>query len=340
MEREYVGQSQPRLKLSKNRNKSKDNVKTRKKIAFLMFGTFLLSLFFSLYTGLKNDKITFSPEGLTSSVSNTFSGSFTNMDISLIDEPKRKNPQELEALLLPIMESPQENKSSWGVWIEVLDNNGFIYKRNENMLFPAASLLKLPLTANFYEKMQTGKLDKNEEWILKQSDKQDGNGLLTSMAAGSKIKYSTLAHYCLNLSDNTAFYIINSILGHNNLENIITSYGMDNTSFSKDTTNVQDIAKFFKDLDKGKLLNEEYKKIFLEDLTNTPFDDFIPAGIPNGIDAPHKVGIEESGISDAGIVYTPDKKILMVFLSKGLDRKTATEKISKMASETYWYLMQ
>jgi beta-lactamase class A len=340
MERGYVGQNQPRTKLSKNWNKSKDHIKTRKKIAFLMFGTFLLSLFFSLYTGFKNDKVTFSPEGLTSSVSNIFSGSFTSMDISLIDEPKMKSPQELEALLLPIMENPQGNKSSWGVWIEILDNSEFIYKRNENMLFPAASLLKLPLTAKFYERIQTGKLDKNEEWTLKQSDKQDGNGILASMAAGSKIKYSTLAHYCLNLSDNTAFYIINSILGRNDLESIITSYGMDNTSFSKDTTNTQDIAKFFKDLDKGRLLNEEYKKIFLGDLMNTPFDDFIPAGIPNGIDAPHKVGIEEAGISDAGIVYTPEKKILMIFMSKGLNREIATEKISKMALETYWYLMQ
>ncbi len=339
MEREYVGQNQPRLELSKNQNKTKDVVKTRERIAFLMFGTFLLSLFFLLYTNFKNNKVTFSPESLTSTVSNVFSGSFTSMDISLVDEPKMKNPQELEALLLPIMENSQGNTSSWGVWIEVLDDE-FTYTSNENELFPAASLLKLPLTAKFYEKIQTGELDKNEKWILKQNDKQDGYGMLASTTVGSKIDYGTLAHYCLNLSDNTAFYIINSILGRNNLEDIITSYGLDNTSFEKDTTNAQDIALFFKNLEEGKLLNEEYKQIFLKDLTNTPFDDFIPAGIPSGINAPHKVGIEEAGISDAGIVYTPEKKILMVFLSKGLNRENATEKISKMALETYWYLMQ
>ena len=339
MEREYIGQNQPRLELSKNQNKTKDVVKTRKRIAFLMFGTFLLSLFFLLYTNFKNNKVTFSPESLTSSVSDIFSGSFTSMDISLVDEPEMKNPQELEALLLPIMENSQGSSSSWGIWIEVL-GDGFIYTNNENELFPAASLLKLPLTAKFYEKIQTGELDKDEEWTIKQSDKQGGNGMLASMTPGSKIDYGALAHYCLNLSDNTAFYIINSILGRNSLESIIASYGMNNTSFEKDTTNTQDIALFFKSLEEGKLLNEEYKQIFLRDLTNTPFDDFIPAGIPSGIDAPHKVGIEAAGISDAGIVYTPEKKILMVFMSKGLSRENATEKISKMALETYWYLMQ
>jgi len=78
----------------------------------------------------------------------------------------------------------------------------------------------------------------------------------------------------------------------------------------------------------------------LADLTTTAFESRIPAGVPEGIRVAHKIGNEVGVISDAGIVFIPDKPFVLVILSQGTNEVIAKEKFPQLVNEIYWLVAE
>jgi len=193
----------------------------------------------------------------------------------------------------------------------------------EKESFSAASLIKLPIVYTLYQQAQEGKINLEEKYTLREEDKVGGAGSLYQKEAGAVYSYRELARLCGKQSDNTAAAILEKVLGVEAIEATIRRLGMKNTSFSRRQTTPEDIALFWQELWEGDL-KEEYREEILNSLTETIFEEQIPAALPAGVKVAHKVGIDEGILHDAGIIFQ-DPPFVLVLMSKNNNREEAQE---------------
>lgn len=210
----------------------------------------------------------------------------------------------------------------YGVYFLNLETKEAVSIR-EKESFPAASLIKLPIVYTLYQQAQEGKINLEEKYTLREEDKIGGAGSLYQEEAGAVYSYRELARLCGKQSDNTAAAILEKVLGAEAIEATIRRLGMENTSFSRRQTTPEDIALFWQKLWEGDL-KEEYREEILNSLTETIFEEQIPAALPAKVRVAHKVGIDEGILHDAGIIFN-DPPFVLVLMSKNNNREEAQE---------------
>jgi beta-lactamase class A len=220
----------------------------------------------------------------------------------------------------------------YGLYVLRLDDAS-AYGVNEDEVFEAASLLKLPVMVGMYMGAEDGNIDLGEEYILKSSDKIAGSGSLYSEPEGTVLTYRQLIEYMGQESDNTAFGIARGILGEEKIEEVIEEISMEDTNFSENETTPRDIGVFFKNLWDGQIISQEAKDELLGYLIDTIYESWIPEGLPN-IRVAHKFGREVHVVNDAGIVFT-DGPFVLVILSKGVVEREADEVFPELARIIY-----
>ena len=227
----------------------------------------------------------------------------------------------------------------WSVRVDFLESD-FSWGVNDKDQFTAASLMKLPIVAAFYYQVETGKLGLGQIYTLKKSDKVGGAGSLQYRKPGEKLTLEELATLSLSRSDNTAAGILRKLVGDELIMRLILKWGMTRTDLKKNLISAEDTARFFRLLYKGDILSAEFKKKFLADLTITAFEDRIPTGVPEGIRVAHKIGSEVGVVSDAGIIFIPDKPFVLVILSQGTNEAIAKERFPQLVNKIYWLVAE
>lgn len=220
----------------------------------------------------------------------------------------------------------------YGLYVVRLDN-GTSYGINENEVFQAASLIKLPVMVGMYMGEEDGNLDLEEEYSLKSSDKIGGSGSLSSEPEGTVLTYRELIEYMGQESDNTAFNIARNTLGEGKIREVLDEIGMEDTNLEDNETTPHDIGLFFKKLWKDELISEEHKEELLSYMTDTIYEAWIPSGLPN-IRVAHKFGREVHVVNDAGVVYA-DEPFVLAILSKGVVEREADEVFPELSRIIY-----
>ncbi len=204
---------------------------------------------------------------------------------------------------------------------------------NGDKEFAAASLIKLPVIFTLYQKAEQGQIDLATPYELKEADKiADDWGVVNRQPAGTTYTYRGLVELALNQSDNVAEAILEKILGAEEIQNKIDFLGMEETDFLQRTTTAADMGLFFKKLLEGRILNQAHRKEMQDYLTQTAFEEQIPAVLPGNAAVAHKVGIDEEVLHDAGIIFTRSPGVLVV-LTQGqerADRQAVIEEVSRM----------
>jgi beta-lactamase class A len=220
----------------------------------------------------------------------------------------------------------------YGLYVVRLDDASS-YGVNEDEIFEAASLIKLPVMVGMYMEQEKGNLDLEEIYTLKSSDKIDGSGSLYSEPSGTQLTYRELIEYMGHESDNTAYGIAKNLLGETRVQEIIDEIGMVNTSLETNETTPQDIGLFFRKLWDGQIVSQKNKDELLSYLTDTIYESWLPEGLPN-IRVAHKFGREVHVVNDAGVVYSDDPFVLVI-LSKGVVEREADEVFPELSRIIY-----
>ena len=219
--------------------------------------------------------------------------------------------------------------------IYVVDLNGEnSYSINENHTFQAASLVKLPVMAGSLYESDKRTLNLKTKHTLNETDKIAGSGSLYYQPAGSVVTYQKLIEMMGKESDNTAFGIMSDVLGSEKIETHIKRLGMTNTSIDKNKTTPKDIASFFKHITKDNYLSQTSADLLLSYLTDTIYENFLPASLPDDIKVAHKFGRELHVINDAGVVYATNPYIVVI-LSEGVMESEAEIAIPKISELIY-----
>lgn len=188
------------------------------------------------------------------------------------------------------------------------------YGVNSDETFQAASLIKLPVMAAIYSEHEKGNLD------------------LDSPAGSSEYSYRELVSAMGQRSDNAAFNLAVELLGEGFIEQYIKEIGLANTSLEENQTTPRDIGLFFKNLWERNIVERPSRDEILKSLTNTSFENWISAGIPERV--AHKFGREVHVVNDAGIVYGESPYVLVI-MSKGVVESEADKLFPLLAAAVH-----
>ena len=262
-------------------------------------------------------------------------GSHSNAET--LNSDFRRRTENTEKEILDLIKNLQ---GIYGVYVEDLET-GASFGINQDQVFTAASLIKLPVFVAVYQEIEKGSISLDTKYQILDTDKVSGAGSMYYQPAGTLYTYEEMLELMGKQSDNTAFNVFVKLLGEKKIQTVIDGLGMSKTSFVENETTAENVGRFFRELYRGNLpagrqgqVNRKNQGEMLSYLTDTSFEERIPAGIPDEVRVAHKVGTEIGVISDAGIVFG-ERPFVLVIMSEGVKESEAKEVLPKIA-EIVW----
>ena len=197
---------------------------------------------------------------------------------------------------------------------------------NANELYPAASIIKLPILVRLFKSIEANQLKLFDEMKLTEQYRSSGSGNLQYAQAGNSYTIDHLAKIMIQDSDNTSTNMIMSKIGGMDDINIgLRDWGI-NTTYVRtwlpdlegtNKTTAMDMAKILYNLDNPGFLNINSREYIIDYMSHVKNDRLIQAGLGEGALFIHKTGDIGKMLSDAGIVFAPNgQKYIIVILAK------------------------
>jgi len=235
------------------------------------------------------------------------------------------------------------------VYIKDLDKNWIISIEKEK-LFPAASLVKIPIMATCFLLENEKKLDLEQTIKLKSQYKLGGSGILKIVLDNSEFPIRRLIGLMIYESDNTATNIITNIIGINNLNNYFKKIGLKNTYLlrkvadyssrrngKENYTTAEDMGNLLERFYRKNFINEKISDECIKILKLQRINDRIPKYLPVSVLVAHKTGLERNICHDVGIVFTKKGDFIICVLTKNGNLKSSKEFIAKISLLVYNY---
>lgn len=203
-----------------------------------------------------------------------------------------------------------------GVYIKPSQANSEI-NINGDSIFPAASLIKLPVAVALLIEIDKKNLSWGKELVLKRNHYASGAGVLRTKKAGTKISLKEVFKLMLTISDNTATNMIIDLLGGINAANVkISKLGLKNTRLvnylgdfkGTNKTTPKDLVTLLDKALEGDLLSKSSRKHLKKTLLSVENTSLIKKSIGKFTRFAHKTGTIGICIGDAGIIYSPFSK--------------------------------
>lgn len=228
-------------------------------------------------------------------------------------------------------------------------NTGKYIDINGSEIFPAASIIKVPVLIHLFKAIEANDLSIYDEMILTSYYKASGSGKLQYARNGLKLSINDLAKTMIEDSDNSSTNMLMSKLGSMTaINSAIRSWGMKNTYVQtwlpdlKGTnhTTSNDVATMLFNLDNPNFLSINSREYVVDYMSHVKNDRLIPQGLGKGATFLHKTGDIGSMLGDAGIVYMPDgRKYIVVILAKRPYNSTQGKEFIQQASKLIYTYM-
>jgi len=235
-----------------------------------------------------------------------------------------------------------------GLVIRDLDS-GWTFQVNPDKLFPAASMVKVPIMAACLKAAEEGRLSLRDDLTLKRSDKATGSGVLRRKATGSAYTIEQLVELMVTQSDNTAANMLIDLLGFDYLNQTFREMGLERTNLSRkmmdfrsrdkgieNYTSAREMADILEMIYRKGCVDSSVSEKSLGFLKSQKVNDRIPKLLPKDTIVAHKTGLERMVCHDAGIVFTDNGNFLIsAFTRSTSGSSTAKRFISSVSSLVY-----
>ncbi|MCD6583703.1 MAG: serine hydrolase [Candidatus Omnitrophica bacterium] len=224
----------------------------------------------------------------------------------------------------------------------------------EELIFPAASLIKLPLVVVALEALEESKVSSQKYITVKKEDIVGGSGIIKKMKIPLRVRFEKLCELSISYSDNTATNKIIDILGFDYINRNFKKIGLKNTSLKRkmmdfrkrskgieNYTTTLDIAYLLEKIYRGRIPDKGASKVLLSFLKRQKVRDRLPRYLPKGIVVAHKTGLEKGVVHDAGIVFTPQGDYIICVLTKKVKNyQKAKKMIAEISLRVYTFLSE
>lgn len=221
--------------------------------------------------------------------------------------------------------------------------------RNENKMFPAASVIKLPIAAVAFKAVKEGRVSLNQKFTISAKEVAGGSGIIKAMPAPVVLTFQEILEIMIANSDNTATNKIISILGYNYLNKGFRELGLKRTVLKRkmmdfsgrkrgieNYTSASDIVFLLEEIYKGELIDRDSSEMMLSFLSKQKINDRIPRYLPKSVKVAHKTGLERGVVHDAGIIFSSKGDyVICVFTKKVKDYSKAKRFIARLSLATY-----
>ena len=217
------------------------------------------------------------------------------------------------------------------------------------LVFPAASLIKLPILWEYALQVEAGELPPEHQVTLAQADQVGGSGILKLLTPGTRLAAADLATLMIVLSDNTASNMLVDLLGLERIQRTIAALPLPATRLQRklmdyeakragrdNVTSPADIAHLLRHFLTSPQLPPPARGRLVETLKQQQVRHKLPAGMPPDVELAHKTGEQEGVEHDAGILFTLSGPVVVVVMCRDLqDNQEGVELIRQVGRLVY-----
>ncbi len=229
----------------------------------------------------------------------------------------------LKARLLSLANEYKKIEPSIYVW--EYENKSYV-NINADEIFPAASIIKLPILIEMFREIEQGKFKLSDTMTLEDYYRASGSGRLQYSQGGIAHSMDYLARVMIENSDNSSTNMIMSKMGGMpEMNRAMHRWGLTTTHINNwlpdlkgtNVTTAKELAKMFYNIDSTSIISNQSKKIIADYLGHVKNNRLLQAGIPKNALLLHKTGDIGFMLGDAGIVKTANgKKYIVVIMVK------------------------
>ncbi len=237
-----------------------------------------------------------------------------------------------------------------GIYMKDL-RTGRVWEYNADERFRSASLVKLPIMAAVFEKIESGALSLDTQVKLTGKERVGGSGSLKWVPNGTSLSVMELIYKMITESDNTATRMLIDKVGMGYLSSAFEGLGLKYTNITQqgmsltsrplrddNFTTAREMAGLLERIYEGALVNKEASGYMLDVLKHNKSRNRLRRGLPIGWEIGHKTGLERRSCHDVGIVFSPrGDYVIAVLTGRVPSYSSAKSFIARMARLTYKY---
>ncbi|BBB90161.1 extended-spectrum beta-lactamase PER-1 precursor [Methylomusa anaerophila] len=218
----------------------------------------------------------------------------------------------------------------WGMVI-VNQSTGARLELNPEMVFPAASMIKVPIMYEIMRQAAAGTISLDDSLTVTSCFRTGGAGILKELRPGLTLTVRELVTLMIILSDNTATNMLIDLAGMEAINKTITGLGLKSTVLRRrmmdfdaalagkeNYTSAADLALMFANIYHSRGLPESYGALMMDILTRQQIRDKLPFYLPAKTVMAHKTGTLTGVEHDAGILFLPGGPYIICVLTGDL----------------------
>ncbi|MCM2304627.1 MAG: class A beta-lactamase-related serine hydrolase [Elusimicrobia bacterium] len=227
---------------------------------------------------------------------------------------------------------------------------GRTWTHHADDLFPAASLIKVPVMIAAFYKIRDGRLALDERIAITRRNRVGGSGSLKWRPDGTRLTVRELLVHMINESDNTATKMVLDHLGIGYVQQQFPRMGLLYTGIYEEGmsikggrvmhenyTTAREMASLMDKIYTGQAVDKVSSEVMLEILKKPKaVASRLAKGMPVGWDIAHKTGLLRQACHDSAIFLTPNGDYAVTVLT-GQNRSYSQAKdfITKVAKVTF-----
>lgn len=232
--------------------------------------------------------------------------------------------EEYTASYVPLKEQVAEivsvSNGTFGVYFEDLEFHSW-FGINERERFKPASMFKVTTASAILKEVEEGRLSLDKEVVLNEEDLDYMFGNLYK-EKGQEFTVKQLIEISLIKSDNTAIKKLHRFMTEEKWAEARLAMGLPMATIEESEEGApltpKEFSSVFRSLYYSGYLSRTFSNWILMLLSETEFNEGIPAGVPKGTVVSHKIGIwdEDGSVNDCGIIYAKKPYILCVMSNR------------------------
>ena len=228
--------------------------------------------------------------------------------------------------------------------------SGRTWMHHPDDLFPAASLIKVPVMIAVFYKIREGQLALDERMALSRRNRVGGSGSLKWRPDGTKLTMRELLVHMINESDNTATKMVLDRLGIGYVQQQFPRMGLLYTGIYEEGmsikggrvmhenyTTAREMSSLMDRIYMGQAVDKVSSEVMLEILKKPKaVASRLAKGMPMGWEIAHKTGLLRQACHDSALFLTPNGDYAVTVLT-GQNRSYSAAKnfITKIAKVTF-----